>query len=258
MNDAVKEHINQSLKKGVRLDGRALDEFRKISIETGVVATAEGSARVMCGETEIIAGVKMEVGKPFPDRPDSGVLMVNAELRPLSNPDFEAGPPDIESIETARVIDRGIRESKAIDEKSLCIKEGESVWMANVDVCPLNHDGNLIDIGALAAMAALKNARIPTLDKNGQPDYHAKTKQKLELSATPITITIVKIGENFLVDPTQDEMDSADARLTVASLEDGRLCSLQKGGSGALTLEEIERMIDLAVEKGSELRALIE
>ena len=80
--------------------------------------------------------------------------MVNAELTPLSNPRFKFGPPTIESIEVSRVIDRGIREGHAIDTKALCVEHGEKVWIVNVDVNVINHDGNLIDIGGLAALAA--------------------------------------------------------------------------------------------------------
>ncbi len=253
MDQALKEHINQALQKGYRLDGRKLDEFRELKIETGVSSTAEGSARITCGATDIIVGVKIDVGKPYSDRPDSGTLMVNAELRPTSNPDFEIGPPSIDSIEASRVIDRGIRESKSIDEKSLCIEAGEKVWMVNVDVCPLNHDGNLIDLGGLAGMAALKSARFPKL-VDGQPDYHEHTKEGLKLSCVPIPVTVVKIGDNLLVDPTFAEEKAADARLTVASLEGGELCSMQKGGNATLTSEELNKMIDLALKTAKTLR----
>lgn len=257
MNDALKEHIHQALAKGIRLDGRKLDEARPITIETGVVSTAEGSARIKCGETDVIVGVKFDIGTPYPDRPDEGALMVNAELRPLSNPEFELGPPSIESIEVSRVIDRGIRESKAIDEKSLCIEPGEKVWLVNIDVVPLNYDGNLIDIGGLAAIAALRDARFPKLVE-GQPDYHEHTKEGLKLRALPVPVTVVKIGEHFLIDPTQDEMGVADARLTVATLEDGTLCALQKGGDAPLITDEIDTMINLALQRAKELRKVLQ
>jgi len=256
MSYTSKEHIVACLKKGVRLDGRKADEFRTITIETGFISTAEGSARVKCGDTEILAGIKMAVGKPYPDRPNSGVLMVGAELLPLSNPDFEAGPPSIESIELARVIDRGIRESKTIDEAALCITPGEKVWMANVDLCPLNTDGNLIDLGALAAIAALKTTRMPAI-KDGIADYHEKTDERLPVNGTPIPVTIAKIGDILLVDPTADEYSVADARLTVTTEEDGTICALQKGGDSALTIEEISVMVDLAAVKAKELRAIL-
>jgi exosome complex component RRP42 len=251
-----KEHIISSLKKGIRLDGRKLDEFRPLSIEIGSVATAEGSAIVRCGSTEVIVGVKMAVGKPYPDRPASGTLSIGAELLPISNPLFESGPPSIESIEVARVIDRGVRESKSIDEEALCIKAGEAVWMVNVDLCPLNTDGNLIDVGGLAAIAALQNTRFPAI-VDGVVDYKQKTDKRLPVAGTPIPITVIKVGDVLLVDPTADEFEVADARLTVTTEENGTLCSMQKGGESALTLDEVGKMIDLGTAKAKELRALL-
>jgi exosome complex component RRP42 len=257
MDDAVKQHIIEALKKGTRLDGRKLDELRPIEITTDVSSTAEGSAKIVAGETEIIVGVKMVIGKPYPDRPDSGTLMVGAELRPIANPEFEMGPPSIESIETARVIDRTIRESGTIDEKSLCIEAGEKVWMVNVDVCPLNHDGNLIDLGELAGLVALKNTKLPEIDENGDANYKKKSKKGLKLSAEPIAVTVVKIGDNLLIDPTDAEMKAADARLTVGVLKDNSLCSMQKGGDKALTAEEIDAMLEMAVKTAGKLRKLL-
>ena len=48
-----------------------------------------------------------------------------------------------------------------------------------------------------------------------------------------------------------------DARLTVASLSDDTLCALQKGGEYSLTVEEIDKMVEIALEKSKELRKLI-
>lgn len=253
MNEDLKDHINECLKSGIRLDGRGLEELRKIEIESNVIETAEGSCRVKCGMTEVIAGVKLTLGTPFGDTPDEGVLMVGAELLPLSNPDFESGPPSIESIEVARVIDRGIRESKVIDTKALCVTKGEKVWMVMVDICPINTDGNLIDIGSLAAIIALKTATFPEM-KDNVVDYKHKTKKPLPVKNFPITATIVKIGDNFIVDPTESEEKTMDSRLTVSVTTDGKLCAMQKGGSAPCTIKDIERMIDLAIEKSGELR----
>ncbi|MBU1200864.1 MAG: exosome complex protein Rrp42 [Nanoarchaeota archaeon] len=256
MNKDFKNHIEKSLSKNIRIDGRKNDEFRKITVETGIISTAEGSARVTCGDTEVIVGVKLDIGKPYPDKLDEGVLMTGAELYPLSNPEFESGPPREESIEIARVIDRGIRESGTIDVKKLCIEAGEKVWMINVDIAPINMDGNLIDIGALAVMAALKDTKFPEL-KDGVPDYKKISKKKLPISKLPIEITILKIGDTFLVDPTYSEEKLTDARLTVAILEDDSLCAMQKGGEEPLTQESIMKMIDIAIKKSKELRKFL-
>ncbi|MCD6088971.1 exosome complex protein Rrp42, partial [Candidatus Bathyarchaeota archaeon] len=154
------KQIAQLLSSGKRLDGRGLLDYRPIQIETGIIEKAEGSARVRIGKTEVVAGVKIEIGEPFPDRPDEGVLTTNAEFVPLASPEFEAGPPTEDSVELARVVDRGIRESKAIDLKKLCIIPGKKVFIVFIDIYVLNHDGNLIDASALAALAALTNTKI--------------------------------------------------------------------------------------------------
>ena len=255
VNEKFKDHIKKSLKAGVRIDGRKPEEFRSLSVELGVSSTAEGSARVVAGDTEVLSGVKMGLGSPFPDRPDDGVLMVGAEMLPLSNPEFEAGPPGIDSIEVARVIDRGIRESNAFDTKSLCVEKGAKVWMVQCDIAPVNYDGNLIDLGGLATLAALLNARFPKLGEDGTVDYHEKTDTPLALQRQPIPITVGKVGEHLLVDPTQQEEEALDARLTVTMLGDGNICALQKGGPQPLTDEDIKEMVRLASEKSKELRA---
>ncbi|MBU3941692.1 MAG: RNA-binding protein, partial [Nanoarchaeota archaeon] len=138
MSIEQKDHILDFLEKGIRFDGRKLDEYRPIKIERGFSENAEGSARVTIGDTEVLAGVKMSIMEPYPDTPDEGTMMINVELLPLSNPDFEPGPPGIQAIEIARVVDRGIRESKAIDTKKLCLKKREKVWSITVDICPIN------------------------------------------------------------------------------------------------------------------------
>ncbi len=187
-----KKQIEQLIAKGKRLDGRGLTDYREIKIEQGIIERAEGSAKVLLGRTEVVVGTKIEMGEPFPDTPDEGVLTVNAELVPLASPRFEPGPPDENSIELARIVDRGIRESKAIDLEKLCIAPGKKVFVVFVDVYVLNHDGNLIDASALAAMAALLNTK---MGKYEVEDGEVKMKpgyEPLPIKKRPITVTCAK------------------------------------------------------------------
>ena len=195
------KQIEQLLEKSKRLDGRGLLDTRDIKIEQGLIERAEGSARCFLGKTEVLCGVKVETGEPFPDTPNDGVMTVNAELVPIASPNFEPGPPDEKSIELARVVDRGIRESHAIDTEKLCIEPGKKVFVVFVDVYVLNHDGNLIDASALAAMAALLNTKMPNYEIN---DGELKIKQgytPLPMKSHPITVTVAKINNHLLVDP---------------------------------------------------------
>ncbi len=251
MKTEKKAHMLKFLEKGIRFDGRKPDEFREIKIEYGISKNAEGSAKVLFGDTQVMAGVKMSVEKPYPDTPEEGNLMVGVELSPMSSPEFETGPPGPEAVELARVVDRGIRESKAMDTKKLCIEKAEKVWMTSIDIVTINADGNLIDASALASIAAIKATKLPEYE-DGKVDYKKRTNKSLPIKKIPIAVTIFKIGPHFLVDPTSEEEDVAETRLTVTSSE-GKLCALQKGNEYPLTIQEIEKMIELGLEKAKEL-----
>lgn len=251
------ELIKSISKKGKRIDNRGFEEYRDITIEQGVISSAEGSARVKLGNTEVLAGIKMDIGEPYADSPDEGVISVAAELVPLASPNFENGPPREDAIELARVVDRAIRESKAIDFKKLCVTPKEKVWMLFVDIDVLNDAGNLIDACGIAAIAALMNTKLPSLDEDGRPDYDKKTKDSLPLKGIPVSTTFVKIGDNIMADPNFAEICSMDARLTIGTVDkNGKivLASMQKGGNVGITEEDLSKIIDLAIEKGEEIR----
>ena len=238
--------IKQYLASGKRFDGRKPEEFRDIQIEIGVSKNAEGSAKVKLGNTEVLVGVKMGVGEPYPDSPDKGNLMVTAELLPLSSPRYENGPPKFPAIELGRVLDRCIRESKFIDVSKLCIKEGEKVWTVFIDVYSINDDGNLLDAAGLGILAALKSAKIPKYDeKEDKVLFGELTDTNLPLSKdVPISLTTHKIGDNFIVDPTKEEEDVSETRVTIGS-SNGSLSSMQKGEEHALSTEEFEKILEM-------------
>lgn len=255
MNKELRAHIIELLDKGIRLDGRAATEYRKpIKVDYVCSENAEGSAKVQIGDTIIMTGVKLSIAEPYPDTQDEGCLMVGAELLPLSNPEFELGPPGIQAIEIARIVDRGIRESKAIEMKKLCLKKGEKVWAVSIDLCPINDSGNLFDAAALSAIAALKDTKLPKLIDEEKVDYKELTSKTLPLTKIPVSATVSKIGPHLIIDPITEEEKVIDARLTVATNEKDQLCALQKGGETPLTIEEIDKMVEIGIEKCKELR----
>jgi len=246
--------IEALLEKGKRLDERGLLDTREIKIEPGIIEKAEGSARVLLGKSEVLVGVKVETGEPFADTPNNGVMTVNAELVPLASPDFEPGPPDENSIELARVVDRGIRESHAINTEKLCIEAGKNVFVVFVDIYVLNHDGNLIDASAIAAMAALINTKMPNYEVK---DGELKLKQgytPLPMKSHPVTVTIGKINNKLIIDPGLEEESVMDSRITFALNEDGNICAIQKGLSGYFTPQQILEASKIALDKAAELR----
>jgi len=245
------EFLMAKLKSNERVDGRALDAYREISVEVGIIPKADGSARVTIGKTQAVAGVKVTTGTPYADTPDEGVLTVGLDLAPFAHPDFQPGPPDERAIGWGRVVDRGIREGKAIDLGSLVIEEGKKVAMIWLDLTLINHEGNAQDAASLAALAALVSTRFP------QEVAEATGKQSLELTHYPVSVTLGKIGDFIIVDPSLEEEDYVDCELSITSLEDGRISSMQKVLPGPLTEEEILKSVSLSKAKGDELRDFV-
>ena len=262
-----RDYLSKLAENGKREDGRKFDEFRKIEIETGIVDKAEGSAKVKIGNTQVIAGIKMDIGEPYPDTPDEGAMSTAAELIPLASPDFESGPPRADAIELARVVDRGIRESELIEVKKLCIETGEKVWIIFIDIHILDYDGNLFDAASLASLAALMTTNIPidrakaTLERlkdkfpsigqylNDHPEDY-----KLPLTDPPVSCTSVKYNGVVVMDPSLDEEEIAEARLTVATDKNGDIRAMQKGLNGSFSTDEIKKVIKASIDNGKKIQ----
>jgi len=250
ISELQRDRVYQLAASGVRSDGRTPEEIRPIIVEKNYVENAEGSARIRLGNTDVLVGVKIDTGEPYPDTPDSGVLSTGAELVPMASPTFESGPPRPDAIELARVVDRGIRESQTIDLKKLCITPKEKVWICFIDIHVLDYDGNLFDAASYGALAALTSTKVPA-SKIGGEDY------VLPLQHYPVSITAAKIRDVFVIDPNLQEEQIADARLTIATDENGDIRAMQKGLKGSFSYEEINRIVGLALKLSDEVRAKI-
>ena len=250
--------IEQKITNGKRHDGREPEEYRDIEIESGYInETSNGSAMVSIGQTKVLVGISIDVEEPYSDRPESGTIVTNAELAPMADREFESGPPREPGVELARVVDRGIRESEAIDLEELCIEPGEKVYTVFIDVHVLNNDGNLIDCSSLAAMAALKNGYLPKYkSEEGSLDRDEKWKD-IELSTEPVTATVCKINGNMIFDTSREEQEAQEARLTVSVDQDGQVVAMQKGGATSLTSDEISTAVGKITSKTEEFRDLI-
>ncbi|HEV2317205.1 MAG TPA: exosome complex protein Rrp42 [Thermoplasmata archaeon] len=244
-------HILDLARGGRRLDGRAVDECRPVTIEFGYVASADGSALVRLGDTAVVSGIKLEPGKPFPDTPNAGVLTTNAELVPLSSPTFEPGPPQPRAIEVSRVVDRAIRAAETIDLKQLCITPAEKCWTCFTDIHVLDHSGNLIDAAMLAAVSALSATTLPA------KRFEVGEDMPLPMHHVPIETTFCRLGDTIVVDPTFEEEGAAQGRLTIATDEAGRVVAMQKGLVGAFGPDEVKELAERAFQHGDRLRAQI-
>ena len=248
MAEIRKDYLYHLVLKGERADGRRFDEYRDIVLETGLIRKADGSALVKLGKTQVMVGVKIQPGEPFSDTPNKGVIITNAELVPLASPSFEPGPPNEVGIELARVVDRGVRESRALDLEALCITTGEKVWIIFIDVHVLDDCGNLMDASSLGAIAALMTAKVPAAQYGLGEDY------PLPVRDVPVATTAVEFGDAIIFDPDTDEESVADTKLTVITTADGSICGMQKSGPGSISQDAIHRIVDIACERAKEIR----
>lgn len=252
-----KQQMWESISKGKRLDGRDLDQIRPIEIEVGLIKKANGSARVKLGNTEVVAGVKVETGEPFEGLENKGALILSAEVLPTASPYIEPGPPDEETVELARVVDRGIRESEMLDLTKLVLISGEIVYVIFVDCSVINADGNLFDATSYAVVSALLNSKLPVFEIRDRKVVDTGEKQNPPITTLPVSITAVRIGDSIILDPTAEEEACMDSRITITTNSDHNFAAIQKGSTGAFTVEQLKRAAATARIKGEEVRVKI-
>ena len=252
-----KQQMWDAISKGKRLDGRNLDDIRPLEIELDIIKKANGSAKVKLGNSEVIAGVKIETGEPFEGLENKGALIVSAEVLPTASPYIEPGPPDEETVELARVVDRGIRESEMIDLDKLVLVPGKIVYTIFVDCSIINADGNLFDATSYAVVSALASSKIPVFEMQDGKVVHTGNSQDPPVTTIPVSITAIRIGEAVILDPTSEEEACMNARITIATNSNGDYTAIQKGSTGAFTVGQIKKAAETARIKGKEVRAKI-
>lgn len=252
LSELTEAFVRDLIKNDKRQDGRGFLDYRPFSVEQGIIQNAEGSALARVGDTKVLCAIKFDLLAPFPDRPNEAVVMVGSEFSPMAHPAFQAGPPDERSIELARVVDRAIRSADCIDAASLP-RTSEKVSAIFIDLHILDHCGNLIDAASLAAMAALKNARVPVVDVEKGKVVREEFTGPLPLKRSALTCSFEKIGGKIIADATDEEEIASDGRLTIGVSDDGLVCCGQKSGQTGFTKQELMDLIGLSFDKSKAL-----
>ncbi len=251
----TRNRIYELVKQGKRIDGRDPLSFRPITVKTGVVEKADGSAIVSLGSTKILTGIKVEVGTPYSDRPSEGVFTVNAELLPLAYKSFEAGPPDERAVELSRFVDRCIRESRAIDLENLVLIRGEKVYMLYIDCYVLDYDGNYFDAAVLSAVSALITGTLPKYRVvDGKVEKIEGERIPIPLRTIPVSVTMGLIKDVLLVDPIPVEESVLDTSIIVGYTSDSTVAAVQKNTPGLMPVPLLRQVLETGKLKSQELR----
>ncbi|KAK1588492.1 hypothetical protein Q3G72_023987 [Acer saccharum] len=236
-----RKFIETALLSGIRIDGRNPYEYRKLSIKFG---REDGSSEVQLGQTHVMGFVTCQLLQPYRDRPNEGTLSIFTEFSPMADPSFDPGRPGESAVELGRIIDRGLRESRAVDTESLCVLAGKLVWAIRIDLHILDNGGNLVDAANIAALAALLTFRRPECSLGGEDGQEVILHPPEEREPLPLIVHHLPIAVTFgffssesimVIDPTHHEEAVMAGRMTATLNANGDVCAIQKpGGEGVL------------------------
>ncbi|XP_070575089.1 exosome complex exonuclease RRP42-like [Ptychodera flava] len=258
LSEAQKTFIAHGIQDGLRTDGRSCEEYRIMELQCDVVSNTSGSARLKLSNTDILVGIKAEMGTPKPERPDEGYLEFFVDCSANAAPEFEGRGGDDLATEISNTIQRIYDNKKAVDLKSLCIMPRETCWVIYIDVVILECGGNLFDAVSVAIKAALHNTRIPnvtvSMDDEGQREIELSDDPhdcyRIDTRNIPCLVTVSKVGNRHIVDATMEEEACCLACLMVAVTPKGTFSGVRKEGSGSLDPESVFEMMESAKKVG--------
>ncbi|XP_028798753.1 exosome complex component RRP45A isoform X3 [Neltuma alba] len=213
-----------------------------------------------------MAFVTAQLAQPYRDRPNEGSLSIYTEFSPMADPSYEPGRPGEFAVELGRIIDRGLRESRAVDTESLCVLSGKLVWAVRIDIHILDNGGNLVDAANISALAALLTFRRPECTLGGENDqdvvvHPPEVREPLPLIVhhLPIAVTFGFFSnENIVViDPTHNEEAVMTGRMTATLNANGDVCAVQKAGGEGVFQRVIMHCLQLAHVKAGDITTKI-
>ncbi|KAJ9622617.1 3'-5'-exoribonuclease [Taxawa tesnikishii (nom. ined.)] len=248
-----RDFIRQALRESIRLDGRALDDFRHLELSFG---DEYGVADVRLGKTRVIARISAEVTTPFPDRKFDGIFTISSELSPMASPAFEVGRQTTAETLLSRLLEKSIRRSGALDTESLCIIAGSKCFSIRADIHILSAHGNLIDASCIALVAALQHFRRPDVLVEGE-DVTVFSRA----SANPYyssSSTDPDAPPTILLDADLAEEAVADGSVVVSMNRHGEVCQIAKYGGDAVDPVTLLNCTRVAAEKVKGLHGLVQ
>uniref|UniRef100_A0A1B6CR00 Ribosomal RNA-processing protein 42 n=2 Tax=Clastoptera arizonana TaxID=38151 RepID=A0A1B6CR00_9HEMI len=238
LSEAEKTYILNGVEDNFRSDGRIRSGYRPMELETDVVSNASGSARLRLANTDILVGIKTEVDVPHAETPGQGKLEFFVDCSANATPAFEGRGGEDLATEISSFLARAY---SSFSLEPLCILRGLQCWKLYADILVLECGGNLYDAVSLAVKAALHNTRVPSViaaeQDGGQVDLTLSDDPfdcwNLNITSAPVLVTLCKIGDQCVVDPTAEEETCSSASLVVAVTEHSQISAIFKSGVGS-------------------------
>lgn len=220
-----------------RIDGRAADQLRPVTIETEVQEYAEGSALVSFGKTRVLCAASVDPVVPR-WRQGAGAGWVTAEYAMLPRATAERTPRESSrgrvggrTHEIQRLIGRSLR--AAVDLRDL----GELTVQVDCDV--LQADGGTRTAAITGAWVALSLALDAVVAQGLRP-----RRPRLDPLAG---VSVGIVGGQPLLDLCYAEDSAADVDMNVVMAGDGRFVELQgTAEQSPFSRGETDALLDLA------------
>ncbi|OAF57188.1 hypothetical protein VC83_05939 [Pseudogymnoascus destructans] len=259
-----RQFILQALEDNLRLDGRGFDDARDVEITFG---DAYGSVDVQMGKTRVLATISCSLSPPSPPRPFDGIFTLTTEFSPMATPTVDPSRPSPPETLLARLLDKTLRRSAALDTESLCLLAGKSVWAICCDLHILSHGGGLLDACCVAALAGLLHFRRPEVSVEGEKVtiYSAEERAPVPLSLLhlPFCVTFSIFGirsgeeEAVLLDADRAEEGVREGAVTVGVNRHGEVCQIAKLGGREVDALELLRCVGVAEGRAKVLDGIV-
>jgi len=264
ISEAEKVYVLHGVQDDVRADGRGRSEMRPLKFETELVTHANGSAHLRLANTDVLVGVKADLDLE-PNQIKSPILEFSVDCSANATPDFEGRGGDNLATELSKMLAKAYQDKTVFDYKVLLGKNGAFSWTLNVDILILEVGGNLFDAVSLAVKAALHSTIIPkvkvaTID-GGQPELEITDDpldgHRLNVDKCPVLVTLCRIGNFCVVDPTPEEEACSSASVVMGVTPDGHVTTMKKVGSGAFNFESLQRAVESGKEVGMNVQKVL-
>lgn len=230
-----------------RIDGREPENTRGGGDLEITLGPLEGVCLVRLGRTLACATTTGRLERPLRSGSSAeGALRVDVEFSSGACEGFAwDGRANRATRQRAKdlgsLLERGLKDARAVDVESLCVLAGKQVWVITCSVAILSHDGNLAGAASLAACGSLMTYRRPecAVDPNsGTVTVHSADAREaipLNMHHFPIASTYCFFDEFpglAVVDPTLEEEVTADSSVVVVTNALDEVCAVSTSGVG--------------------------
>jgi ribonuclease PH len=223
--------------KLVRSDHRPPNELRALEIVPNVISSAEGSALIRLGETQVICTASVEDTVPQFVK-GRGAGWITSEYAMIPRATASRTPREVtrgrqggRTLEIQRLIGRSLRavtDMAAMGERT--------VW---IDCDVIRADGGTRTASITGAFVALGLAFQKLIEN--------KTLNRFPLKDYLAAISVGIVGKETLLDLNYDEDSNADVDLNVVMTGSGELVEIQATAEGrAFSLQALNEMLEVA------------